>query len=93
MAFRIARTVAPDRMISTVDPEARHGRKTSGRSFDGYKGHVGRPGFGDRHHPPPVTAVMPEAAEDLLADMLPGTTQMEGGRERQRQSRRRTPRL
>jgi hypothetical protein len=39
--FRIARRVAPDRVISTVDPQARHGRKTSARGFDGYKGHVG----------------------------------------------------
>lgn len=38
--FRIARRVAPDRVISTVDPEARHGHKTSARGFDGYKGHV-----------------------------------------------------
>ncbi|MFE9658277.1 transposase [Micromonospora sp. NPDC006431] len=27
-------------MISTVDPEARHGHKTSHRGFDGYKGHI-----------------------------------------------------
>jgi hypothetical protein len=39
--FRIARRVAPDRVIWTVDPEARHGRKTAARGFDGYKGHVG----------------------------------------------------
>lgn len=38
--FRIARRVAKDRIISTVDPEARHGHKTSARGFDGYKGHV-----------------------------------------------------
>lgn len=38
--FRIARRVAPDRVISTVDPQARHGHKTSARGFDGYKGHV-----------------------------------------------------
>ena len=38
--FRIARRVAPGRIISTVDPEARHGHKTAARSFDGYKGHV-----------------------------------------------------
>jgi hypothetical protein len=38
--FRIARRVAPDRIISTVDPEARHGHKTAARSFDGYKGHI-----------------------------------------------------
>jgi hypothetical protein len=38
--FRIARRVAKDRVISTVDPQARHGHKTSARGFDGYKGHV-----------------------------------------------------
>ena len=38
--IRIARRVAKDRVISTVDPEARHGHKTDARSFDGYKGHV-----------------------------------------------------
>jgi len=38
--FRIARRVAEDRVISTVDPEARHGHKTASRGFDGYKGHV-----------------------------------------------------
>ena len=38
--FRIARRVAPDRIISTVDPEARHGHKSSAHGFDGYKGHV-----------------------------------------------------
>ena len=38
--FRIARKVAKDRVISTVDPEARHGHKTAARGFDGYKGHV-----------------------------------------------------
>jgi hypothetical protein len=38
--FRIAHKVAKDRVISTVDPDARHGRKTQARSFDGYKGHA-----------------------------------------------------
>src|SRR5215211_7171511 len=37
--FRIARRVAPDRVISVVDPEARHGHKSRNRRFDGYKGH------------------------------------------------------
>ena len=36
--FTIARRVAPDRVISTVDPQARHGHKTSSHRFDGYKG-------------------------------------------------------
>ena len=39
-AFRIARRVAKDRVISTVDPDARHGHKTSAQGFDGFKGHV-----------------------------------------------------
>jgi hypothetical protein len=35
--FRIARKVAPDRVISVVDPDSRHMHK-SGRSYrDGYK--------------------------------------------------------
>ena len=38
--FMIARRVAPDRVISTVDPQARHGHKTSAHRFDGYKGHI-----------------------------------------------------
>lgn len=38
--FRIVRGVAADRVISTVDPEARHGHKTAARGFDGYKGHI-----------------------------------------------------
>jgi len=38
--FRIARKVTADRVISTVDPDARHGHKTSARGFDGYKGHA-----------------------------------------------------
>ncbi len=39
--FRIARRVASDRVISTVDPQARHGRKSSAHGFDGYKAHIG----------------------------------------------------
>src|SRR5204863_4155968 len=38
--FRIARRVAPDRVISAVDPQARHGHKSRSRRFDGYKGHI-----------------------------------------------------
>lgn len=37
--FRIVRGVAADRVISTVDPEARHGHKSNDRRFDGYKAH------------------------------------------------------
>jgi hypothetical protein len=38
--FRIVRGVARDRVISTVDPEARHGHKSQHRRFDGYKAHL-----------------------------------------------------
>jgi hypothetical protein len=39
--FRIARGVARDRLISTVDVQARHGHKSRARTFDGYKTHLG----------------------------------------------------
>ena len=38
--FRIFEGTAPDRVISTVDPQARHGHKTAAHGFDGYKGHI-----------------------------------------------------
>ncbi|MFZ0171510.1 MAG: IS1182 family transposase [Acidimicrobiales bacterium] len=38
--FRIAKGVARDRMISTVDRDARHGHKSRNRRFDGYKAHL-----------------------------------------------------
>jgi hypothetical protein len=38
--WQIARRVAPERVISTVDPEARHAHKSRARHQDGYKAHV-----------------------------------------------------
>ena len=38
--WRIARKVAPDRVISTVDPQARHTRKCKSKRRDGFRGHV-----------------------------------------------------
>jgi hypothetical protein len=38
--WRIARKVAPDRVISVVDPEARHAHKSRARKIDGFKAHV-----------------------------------------------------
>jgi hypothetical protein len=38
--FRIFEGTAPDRVISTVDTQARHGHKTAAHGFDGYKAHV-----------------------------------------------------
>ena len=38
--WRIARTVAEDRVISTVDPDARHTRKSAEARRDGYRAHI-----------------------------------------------------
>ncbi len=38
--WRIARKVAPDRVISTVDPQARHAHKSRARRQDGFKAHL-----------------------------------------------------
>ncbi len=76
--WRIARKVAPDRVVSTVDPDARHVHKTVSHRQDGYKGHaVIEPdtglftagkltkATGDDNHEAPV-------AVGLLADEQPG---------------------
>src|SRR6266571_8459872 len=38
--WRIARKVAPDRVISTAGRQARHTRKSKSRRRDGFRGHV-----------------------------------------------------
>ena len=38
--WKIARKVAPDRVISTVDPDARHAHKSRQKKVDGFKSHV-----------------------------------------------------
>jgi hypothetical protein len=71
--FCIARRVAKDRVISTVDPEARHGHKTAARGFDGYKGHVAIDPDSEIITATDVTpgnAADGSAAETLLADVL-----------------------
>jgi hypothetical protein len=76
--FRIAHRVAPDRIISTVDPEARHGHKTAARGFDGYKGHVAIDPDSEIITNTKVTAandsdgsVAKELLEDVLASASP----------------------
>jgi transposase-like protein DUF772/DDE family transposase len=77
-AFRIARRVAKDRVISTVDPDARHGHKTAARGFDGYKGHAAADPDSEIIT---ATTVTPgntgdaTAAEDLIADLLAAQTE------------------
>jgi IS5 family transposase len=71
--FRIARRVAKDRVISTVDPDTRHGHKTSARGFDGYKGHAALDPDSEIITATTVTpgnAGDASVAEDLVADLL-----------------------
>jgi len=79
--FRVARRVAKDRVISTVDPQARHGHKTAAHGFDGYKGHIGIDPDSEV-----ITATTPAAgntgdaasASDLLARDLPARDVADG---------------
>ena len=71
--FRIAQRVAPDRVISTVDPEARHGHKTEARGFDGYKGHIAIDPDSEIITAAEVTAANVgdgSVAKELLADVI-----------------------
>jgi IS5 family transposase len=79
--FRIARRVAKDRVISTVDPEARHGHKTAARGFDGYKAHIAIDPDSEIITATEVTpgnAGDASAAEALLVDVLSPSTKQEG---------------
>jgi hypothetical protein len=76
--FRIARRVAKDRVISTVDPETRHGHKTAARGFDGYKGHIAIDPDSEIITATTVTAgnvadgdVAEELAKDVLVEVPP----------------------
>jgi hypothetical protein len=74
--FRVARRVARDRVVSTVDPDARHGHKTCSRGFDGYKGHAA---VDPDSEIITATTVTPgntgdaAAAADLISDLLHDT--------------------
>ncbi len=71
--FRIVRGVAADRVISTVDPEARHGHKTQAKGFDGYKGHAAVDPDSEIITETVVSAGNvgdAAVAEDLIADLL-----------------------
>jgi hypothetical protein len=80
--FRIAHRVAADRVISTVDPQARHGHKTSARGFDGFKGHIALDPDSEIVTATEVSAANAgdaEPAADLLADVLPTDTDTDAG--------------
>jgi hypothetical protein len=68
--FRIVKKVAKDRVISTVDTEARHGHKSANRHFDGYKAHICIDPSSELIDEVAVTAANApdaDAVEDLLA--------------------------
>ena len=80
--FRIARRVARDRVISTVDPDARHGHKTSARGFDGFKGHIAIDPDAEIVTATEVTAANAgdaDPAADLLAENLPEPADADAG--------------
>jgi len=54
----ITQGTAPDRIISTVDPEMRHGRKTTSSKFDGYKTHLAAQNVAPTEGPRLITAVV-----------------------------------
>ena len=66
--WRIARKVAPDRVISTVDPQARHTRKAKSRRRDGFRGHVAAE---------PETGLITDCEMTMAAG--PGSTDAENG--------------
>jgi hypothetical protein len=69
--FRIVRGVAKDRVISVVDPEARHGHKSQNRRFDGYKAHTSVDPDSeliDEVVVTPANAPDRDAVDDLLAE-------------------------
>lgn len=69
--FRIVRGVARDRVISTVDPQARHGHKSQHRRFDGYKTHASvdpDSELVDDVTVTPANSPDRDAVDDLLAD-------------------------
>jgi len=69
--WRIARKVAPDRVISTVDPEARHMHESRSEYRDGYKAHIAIE---------PETGIVTAAAltPANASDAATGTTLLEG---------------
>src|SRR6266550_1289884 len=66
--WRIARKVAPDRVISTVDREARHTRKSRSKRRDGFRGQVAAE---------PETGLITDCEMTMAAG--PGSTDAENG--------------
>ncbi len=74
--FRIAKGVATDRIISTVDTQARHGRKSHDRRFDGYRTHLSVDPDSELIDDTAVTAAN-VADHDAVDDLLAGSADSE----------------
>jgi hypothetical protein len=73
--WRIARKVAPDRVISTVDPQARHTRKSPSNRKDGYRAHlVAEPETGLITDEALTMAAGPENSDAALAQQFLANT-------------------
>jgi IS5 family transposase len=73
--WKIAQRVAPDRVISTVDPEARHMHKSRSEYRDGYKAHIAiepETGLVTAAVLTPATTADGPTGVELLADEEPG---------------------
>jgi hypothetical protein len=73
--WRIAQRVAPERVVSTVDPESRHMHKSRSERRDGYKAHVAvepETGLVTACALTPATAGDGPTGVALLADEQPG---------------------
>jgi len=77
--WRIARRVAPERVISTVDPEARHTRKSPSSRRDGYRAHrVAEAGTGLITDEQLTKAAGPDNADAAVAQQFLAHTEPEG---------------
>ncbi|MFN2497024.1 MAG: hypothetical protein ABR608_14135 [Pseudonocardiaceae bacterium] len=77
--WRIARRVAPERVISTVDPEARHTRKSPSSRRAGYRAHlVAEPGTGLITDEQLTKAAGPDNADAAVAQQFLAHTESEG---------------
>ena len=90
--WRVTKGTAENRMVSTVDPEARHVHKTRSHKQDGYKAHLAvepetgiytavaiRPGAGSEHHEATVALDLLEEDEQLTQLDLYGDTAYSSG--------------
>ena len=90
--WRITKGTAPDRVVSTVDPESRHVHKTRSHKQDGYKAHLAvepqtgiytavaiRPGAGGGHHEAAVALDLLEQDEQATGLDLYGDTAYSSG--------------